>query len=276
MQTHSGPKARFLQLAGLQYLLGVEPPLRPHLPYHLLAKLRTAHEMPLVCTGCPDKGSGRCGRRLGGARRERWDGRGCRPRGGGEGPSTWVGLGAPRGPWTRGAGSSPALPPWTPPAPGLLPGPRPQPPLPGGLRVRPCLAIGNVDTQEPGCRRARGGLELQRDPQVCAWAAPLPPDPEEGPRGPLRADGGHRVGAGLGARKWILVPERRAECPALASWIINPAACVAGEGGTGLGATSRAGSGFWGGSLANGRPARPPSELCWQPQPSQKCPHCLT
>ncbi|XP_035304068.1 cleavage and polyadenylation specificity factor subunit 6-like isoform X2 [Cricetulus griseus] len=96
--------------------------------------------MPLVCTSGPDKGSGRCGRRLGGARREPGDGRGRCPRGGGEGSSTWVGLGAPRGPWPRGAG--------TPPAPGLLPGPRPLPPLPGGLRVRPGLAVGNPDTQE--------------------------------------------------------------------------------------------------------------------------------
>lgn len=151
----------------MQLLLPVKPLLRPRLLDHLLAKLRTAHAMPLVCTGCPDKGSGRCGRRLGGARRERRGGRGSCPRGGGAGASTWVGLGAPRGPWPRGAGSSPTPPPCTPPAPGLLPGPRPQPPLPGGLGVRPGLAVGNVDTEEPACRRARGSLELQHEPQPC-------------------------------------------------------------------------------------------------------------
>lgn len=47
----------------------------------------------------------------------------------------------------------------------------------------------------------------------------------------LRADGGLGVGAGLGARKRIPLPERRAAYPAPASWRISSAESVAGEGG---------------------------------------------
>lgn len=107
-----------------------------------------------------------------------------------------------------GAGSSPAPTPSTPPASGLLPGPRLQPLLPGRLRVRPLFAIGNMDTPEPKSRRARrsGRRRVSRRPASWPHRSLLNPRPTGTPR----ADGGLGVGAGLGARKWIRLPEGRA------------------------------------------------------------------